>query len=168
MIISIIVASTKNGVIGKDNQLPWKSLPQDMAFFVSKTTGHCILTGKKNYFSIPAPFRPLKNRTNILLTRDPHYVEVGTVIVDTLEKGIDFAKAQGETELFIIGGGIIFEMALQKNLVDRIYLTKVDTILEGDTFFHLPEIFKKKEKLLITQKKDDAHLYAFEIYQCDR
>lgn len=168
MIISIIVASTKNGVIGKDNQLPWKSLPQDMAFFVSKTTGHCILTGKKNYFSIPAPFRPLKNRTNILLTRDPHYIEEGTIIVDTLEKGIDFAKAQGETELFIIGGGIIFEMVLQKNLVDRIYLTQVDTILEGDTFFHLPPIFEQNKKLILSQSKDAAHLYPFEIYQYDR
>lgn len=165
MKISIIVAVAKNGVIGKNNALPWH-LPADMIFFKEKTTGHCILTGKKNYFSIPAKNRPLKNRTNLILTRDIHFTEPDCHIFHDIESAIDFAEKSGETELMIIGGAEIFRLALEKNLVDRIYVTEIQAEIEGDVFFEIPKTGWDK-KLLFKHFKDEKNPYNFEIYCLD-
>lgn len=133
--ISIIVAVANNNVIGKDNSLIW-SLPADMKFFKEKTTGHCIITGRKNYESIPEKFRPLPNRTNIVITRQKDYSAPGAIIVDSIEKAIEKAKETGDNEIFIIGGAEIYKQSL--HLVNRIYLTKIHHTFEGDTFF--PEL----------------------------
>ena len=74
MTVSLIVAIAKNNAIGKDNNLLWH-LPADMKFFKETTTGHCIITGRKNYESIPSKYRPLKDRTNIVVTRSLDYKE---------------------------------------------------------------------------------------------
>ena len=101
MIISIIVAIAKNNAIGKDNDLLWR-LPIDMKFFKDTTEGHCIITGRKNYFSIPKKYRPLQNRTNIIVTRDKNIEVEDTIISHSIDDAIKYAREQGETEVFII------------------------------------------------------------------
>lgn len=138
MITSLIVAVAENNAIGKDNNLLWH-LPADMKFFREKTMGHCVITGRKNYESIPEKFRPLPGRTNIVLTRDQQYPGEGIVLKSSLEEAIRYAQDKGEEELFIIGGGQIYKEAINKKLADRIYLTKVKVNPDADTFFHWQE-----------------------------
>ena len=106
MRISIIVAVASNGVIGRDNDLVWR-LRDDMKFFSDTTKGHAVLTGRRNYESIPERFRPLPNRANIVVTRNPNYEAPGADVVHSLEAGIECARALKVDELCIIGGGQI-------------------------------------------------------------
>lgn len=141
MNISIIVAVANNNVIGKDNTLIWH-LPADMKFFKEKTTGHCIITGRKNYESIPEKFRPLPNRTNIVITRNKNYSAPGAIVVDSIEKAIQKAKETSDNEIFIIGGAEIYKQSI--HLCDRIYLTQIHHTFEGDAFF--PELLNSQWK----------------------
>ena len=137
MKVSLIVAVAENGVIGKDNDLIWH-MPKDMRFFKETTTGHHVIMGRKNFESIPHKFRPLPNRTNIIVTRQSDYKAEGSIVVNSVEEALKVAKSNGENEAFIIGGGQIYKIALEKNLVDRIYLTRINGSFDGDTFF--PEL----------------------------
>lgn len=159
MTISAIAAVAENGVIGTKGDLPW-NLPDDMKFFQRTTLNHHIITGRKNYESIPARFRPLRDRVNIIVTRDNDYPAPGAVVVGSLEEGIELARRAGEKELFIIGGGQLFSEAFEKDLVERLYLTTVHGRPHGDVFF--PEI-GKKWKVVWSERheKDQRHAYAF-------
>lgn len=161
MTISLIVAAGLNNEIGKNNTLIWH-LPADMKFFKEKTTGHCIITGRKNYESIPLKFRPLPNRTNIVITRQANYDAPGAIVVDSLEAGINKAKTISDGEIFIIGGGDIFKQSL--HLVDTIYLTRIDHSFEADVFF--PEINWKewKEVSKVKGVRDEKNPYDFTFY----
>ena len=163
MKISAIVAVSENNVIGKDNRLIWR-LPADMKFFKDKTTGHCVITGRKNYESIPEKFRPLPDRKNIVVTRQKDYQAPGAIVVNTLDDAIAVAREQQETELFIIGGGEIYRQAI--SLCDIIYLTRIHANFEGDTFF--PELNSEDAitngwKLNWSEEHpaDEKHLYSF-------
>ena len=94
MILSIIVAVSENNVIGKDNTLIW-NLPADMKFFKEKTKGHAIITGRKNYESIPEKFRPLPERTNIVITRQADYKAPGAIVVESINAAIHYAQQHG-------------------------------------------------------------------------
>ena len=135
MKISIIVAASENQVIGKDNQLVW-NLPTDTNFFKTTTNGHHVIMGRKNYDSIPEKWRPLPNRTNIVVTRQIGLKFEGCTIANSIEKGLDIAKNNNEEEAFIIGGGQIYKQSM--DLVDKIYYTEVKAVVKGDTYF--PEI----------------------------
>ena len=137
MRVSLIVAVSENGVIGKDNDLIWH-LPKDMKFFKETTLGHHVIMGRKNFESIPHKYRPLPNRTNVVITRQSDYKAEGCLVVNSLEASLEISKINGDTEPFIIGGGQIYKIALEQNLVDRIYLTKIHHTFDGDTFF--PEL----------------------------
>jgi dihydrofolate reductase len=130
--ISLIVAAANNNVIGKDNSLIWH-LPNDMKFFKEKTTGHCIITGRKNYESIPEKFRPLPNRTNIVITRQQDYTAPRAIVVSSIEDAIDKANATNDEEIFIIGGAEIYKQTIA--IADKIYLTQIHHSFEGDAFF---------------------------------
>jgi len=132
MRISAIAAMSLDRVIGKDNQIPWH-LPADLNFFMRTTQGHHILMGRKNYLSIG---KPLPRRTNIVITRNPFFISSGCLIVHSLEEGLALAQARGETEAFVIGGGEIYQLAM--DYLDRVYLTTIDLHVDGDVFF--PEI----------------------------
>ena len=166
MITSLIVAIAENNVIGKDNDLIWH-LPNDMKFFKEKTLTHHIVTGRKNYISIPEKFRPLANRTNIVLTRQSDFNEEGCVVLHSLENAIKYAQENNESELFIIGGGQIYKEALEKKLIDRMYITHVNHSFDGDTFF--PEI--NSDEWVRTSETsnttDDRHdyPYSFVVYE---
>ena len=94
MIISAIVAVSSNGVIGKDNQIPWY-LPEDLKYFKKVTLGHPVIMGRKSFLSIG---RPLPKRTNIIITRDPFFVVSGCLVVNTIEEGLEWAMKSGDEE----------------------------------------------------------------------
>lgn len=132
MIISLIVAIGKHNQIGLDNGLLW-SLKDDMKNFKNKTSGHCILMGRKTFESIG---RPLPNRTNIIISKTMSSDNEKLFIFKDIKEGIEFAKQKGENELFIIGGSEIYNYFLQNKLVDKIYLTQVDYDGEADAFLY--------------------------------
>ena len=127
MKVSLIVAVAENGVIGKDNDLIW-NLPKDMRFFKETTWGHHVIMGRKNFESIPERYRPLTNRTNIVITRQNNYKAEGCVVVNSLEAALEVAQYNSDNEPFIIGGGQIYKLALEGNLVDKIYFTEVHNL----------------------------------------
>lgn len=166
MLFSIIVAVAENGVIGKDNKLIW-SLPADMKFFKEKTTGHVIITGRKNYESIPDKFRPLPNRTNVVITRQKNYHAPGAVVVGSLEEALTYATTNSpKDEVFIIGGAEIFKQALP--VCKRVYLTWVHELFEGDVFFD--PLSENEWKLASSTKNptDDKHKYPFTFETWER
>ena len=129
MIVSAIVATAKNNVIGKDNQIPWY-LPADLSYFKKTTLEHHLIMGRNCFRSIG---RPLPKRTNIVVTRDLFFTAEGVLVAHSLEEALGMAFDGAEEEVFIIGGGEIYlETA---DLWDKIYLTEVDLEVEGDIFF---------------------------------
>lgn len=163
--ISIIVAVAENNAIGKNNQLLWH-LPADMKIFREKTTGHCVITGRKNYESIPERFRPLPNRTNIVITRQHNYSAPGAIVVSTLNDAIEKAKATGDEEIFIIGGGEIYAQSLA--IADKIYLTKVHHSFDADTFF--PQLNMDEWEIISSSQfpADEKNIYAFSFIELRR
>lgn len=123
------MAIAEGNVIGNNNALLWH-LPADLKFFKETTSGHHILMGRKTYESIG---KPLPNRVNIVLTRDTSFKKEGIVTVHSLDEAIVYAIKGKEEELFIIGGGEIYKSSMA--IADSIYLTKIDEVFEGDTFF---------------------------------
>ncbi|AAU38465.1 type 3 dihydrofolate reductase [[Mannheimia] succiniciproducens] len=126
MTLSLIVAATKNHVIGKDNQMPWH-LPADLKWFKENTLGKPVIMGRKTFESIG---RPLPKRVNIVLSRHPFEHE-GVIWKESLESAVDFLK--DSAEIMLIGGGQLFEQYLSQ--ADKLYFTEIQTELEGDTFF---------------------------------
>lgn len=175
MTISIIAAVSENYVIGRDNRLIWR-LPADMQYFINITEGHCVLMGRKNFLSIPEQFRPLKNRINIVVTRQNDLLQKNppeaknlanpVFFVNSIDSGIELARARGEKELFIIGGGEIYNQTIDKK-ADKLYITWVHNTFDGSTFF--PEINFKlwKETSRKDCKPDEKHnfAYSFCIYE---
>src|SRR6202008_876901 len=148
--ISLIVAVSENGVIGRNNALIWH-LPADMKFFKEKTMGHCVISGRKNYESIPEKFRPLPGRTNIVITRNKDYAAPGAIVVNSLEAAIEKAKSTGDQEIFIIGGAEIFKQSMR--YADRIYYTLIHHSFEGDVFFGFPDkgIWKEQNRTQVIE-----------------
>src|SRR3989338_7621685 len=136
--ISMIVAMDEKRGIGKDNSLMWK-IPGELARFKQITMGHPIIMGRKTFESIG---RVLPGRKNIIITRDGNYKVAGAEVVNSLEEALIQAKSGNTDEIFIIGGGQIFEQAL--SLTDRLYLTLVKGDFKADTFFPDYSDFKKE------------------------
>ena len=138
-IISMIaVISEKTRALGIKNALLWK-IDGDLPRFKKLTTGHPIIMGRKTYESIG---RPLPNRTNIVITRNPDFKPDGVVVVSSTEKALEIARKTGTDEIFVIGGGEIYKQALP--FVDRLYLTIVHDEPKADTFFPDYSEFKKE------------------------
>jgi dihydrofolate reductase len=127
MKLSLIVAYARNGVIGRDNALPWR-LPEDLAFFKRTTTGHPVIMGRKTWDSIG---RPLPNRRNIVITRDGVWHADGTLRAASLDEAM--ALCADAAEAFVIGGGQIYAAALP--LADAVVATEIDRDVDGDAHF---------------------------------
>ncbi|MDO8593858.1 MAG: dihydrofolate reductase [bacterium] len=141
--ITIIAAIGKNRELGKSGQLLWH-LPDDMKRFKELTMGHPVIMGRKTWESLPEKYRPLPNRTNIVVTRQADYKAKSATIADSLESArAAAARAEGANEIFIIGGGELYREALP--IADRLYLTLVDDTPLADTFF--PE-YEKEFKII--------------------
>ncbi len=159
----IIVATDRNGGIGKDNDLLWH-LPADMQFFKSKTSGHIVIMGRKNYESIPEKFRPLPNRTNIVLTRNPDYEAPGCAVFHSLEACMEsLAQEKLRKDIYIIGGGEIYRKALQLGVVDEMYITHVDHVFDADTFFPETDPEEWTSEEILRHPADEKNPYPFTI-----
>ena len=166
MKVSLIVAVSENGVIGKDNDLIWH-LPKDMHFFKETTMGHHVIMGRKNFESIPHKYSPLPNRTNVIITRQADYITEGCIVVNSVEAALEIAKQNRDIEPFVIGGGQIYKLALEANLVDKIYLTKIHHTFEGDTFF--PDLSADwKETKRSDHKADEKHAHNYSFFTFEK
>ena len=141
--VSIVVATAENNVIGKENQLIWH-LPADLKHFKQLTMGHPILMGRKTFESIG---KPLPGRTSFVITRQEDYKAEGCIVVHSVKAAIELAKQLDDT-VCVIGGAEIYRQALP--MVDTIELTKIHHTFDGDTFF--PEI--KEEDWKVVAKED--------------
>jgi len=164
--VNLVVAVADNGVIGKDNQLVWH-LRDDMKFFKELTTGHIILTGRKNYESIPDKFRPLPNRVNCILTRNVNYEAPGAFVYADFQSWLS-AFENDEHDLFVIGGGEIYRYVIDHDLVDVMYITYVNAKPEGDTFFPNFESKYWDAEVLESYSKDERNEYDFVITKFTR
>lgn len=158
--ISIIVAIAKNYAIGKNNELLWH-ISEDLKRFKRLTTGHQVIMGKRTYESLPV--RPLKNRTNIVITDNPGEVFDGCITVYSIDEALAYCNEKEES--FIIGGGSVYRQFLP--LANKLYLTWVDKEFEADTFF--PEIdfseWKLSEKEEHFSESPNDFSYTFLIYE---
>ena len=163
MTISAIVAVSENNAIGKDNQLPWH-LPEDLKFFKRTTMGKPVLMGRKTYDSLG---RPLPGRLNIVLSRGNVALPEGVLLYHSLEEGIDKLKESDSDEVFIIGGGQIFEESME--LIDRLYITEVHTTIEDANAF-FPDVDHSHWKLVWEEKHeaDEKHQYAYTFRKYER
>lgn len=161
----MIAALTRNRVIGRNNDLPWH-LPDDMKYFMQTTKGHHVIMGRKNYDSIPEKFRPLPNRTNLVVTRQANLRLPNCTVVNSLESAVEAARMAGEAELFIIGGAAMYQMGMP--LAQRLYLTEIDTELPGDTQFPAFDKSKWREVSRKHHPADDRHAYPFDFVIYER
>lgn len=143
--ISLIAALGHNNVIGKDNGLLWH-LPDDLKRFRTLTKGHPVIMGRKTWESLPENVQPLPGRTNIVITRDVTYEAPGATIAHSFSEAFDVAKeTEGAEEIFVIGGGEIYRIALP--FATRLYLTLVDDPTPGTvTFPDYTEFTKETER----------------------
>ena len=164
MILSAIVAIAQNNAIGKDNQLPWH-LPDDLRFFKKTTMGKPVLMGRKTFESLG---KPLPGRLNIVVSHQENLqLPEGVLLYNNLEKALKRLEEEPVDEAFIIGGGKIFEETM--NDLDRLYVTKVNTVVEEATAF-FPEIDHTHWKLVWEEHHpaDEKHRYAFTFQQLER
>ena len=161
MIVSLVVAVSTNNIIGKDNKLLW-SLPNDMRHFKNVTWGLPVVMGRKTFESFK---RPLPGRKNIILSNQKGLKVDGAVVVSSMSDVELLVKEMDVKELMVIGGGEIYRMYFPR--ANKIYLTRVDTVIEGDTTF--PVIDEKNWKLVskIDNKADEKHAfdYSYELWE---
>jgi dihydrofolate reductase len=132
--LNLIVARARNGVIGRDGDLPWR-LSDDLKHFKTTTKACPVIMGRKTWQSLPR--QPLPGRDNIVLSRDGQFAAPGarvfTAIAPAIETGKALAQAAGKADAFVVGGSAVYAAAMP--FADRLYITEVDTELAGDTLF---------------------------------
>lgn len=162
--VSLIVAATRNQVIGRDNQMPWH-LPADLRYFKQRTLGKPIIMGRKTWESLG---RPLPGRLNIVITQQADAAfegaEVFTDLQSAIQRGQEWASEQGVAEVMVIGGGQLYQQALA--LTQRVYLTRIDLELEGDTFFPVLDAQQWQQTEAQAHPAQDREPgYTFEVWQ---
>ena len=129
--VTLIVARARNGVIGRDNAMPWR-IAGEQAFFKRVTMGHPIIMGRKTWESIG---RPLPGRRSLVVSRNPDYAAAGAEVVPSLEAAL--ARCEGLPEAFVIGGAQLYRAALPR--ADRLIITEIDADFDGDAFMDAPD-----------------------------
>lgn len=160
--ISLLFAMDRNQVIGANNDLPWH-LPNDLKFFKEKTTGRTIIMGRKTFDSIG---RALPNRRNIVLSKSDIELPIGVELIQDINSILTMDKKNPEEELFIIGGGGIFEQILP--FADRMYITLIEEEFNGDVFFPDFSLEMWKETSRVKGIKDEKNPYDYYFIQYDR
>ena len=161
MTISLVVAASENNAIGKNNQLLWH-LPNDLRFFKNITWGMPVIMGRKTYESFN---KLLPGRFNIVITRQADWKAEGVIVAKDLQSALQKASETNCNEVFVIGGGEIYKWAI--DIADKIYITRVNSNFDADTFF--PAIDESKWKL--TSNKDfdtdekHAYAYSFQVWE---
>ena len=159
---ALIVAMDNERGIGKNNDLMWH-LPADMKFFKETTSGHIVVTGRKNYDSIPERFRPLPNRENAVLTRNSDYEALGALVFASLDECLKYYENETERTVFIIGGGQIYKEAMDSGVVDELFITHVNHVYGADTFFPVFDETEWKAEIVFEQEKDEKHAVSFVV-----
>jgi dihydrofolate reductase len=174
MTINLIVATTENGVIGKDGDMPW-SMPADLKHFKHITTlgeSNVVIMGRKTYDSIG---RSLPGRTNYVITRNRNKEETNYInaeVFNTIKEALNHAQGleyflKLEIDVHIIGGASIYEQIIKIDKVDMIHHTLIHTELEGDTFFHIPEVWVVKSEKRYLANENNAYDYTFRVLKRD-
>lgn len=163
--LSLIVALADNNVIGINNQLPWH-LPADLKHFKAVTGGKAIIMGRKTWQSLG---RPLPNRLNLVISRQQDFIaegaEVYTSLAEAMERANSWAIAQQVSEIMLIGGAQLYSDALAKDLVSKLYLTRVHLSPVGDAWF--PQFAESDwQKIASTDfaAEDDKPAYTIECW----
>jgi dihydrofolate reductase len=159
MILTLIAALSENRVIGRDGDLPWR-LPADLKRFKRITSGHTVIMGRKTFETLEAP---LPDRRSIVVTRRTDFQPEGVEIAHDLDAAL--ALAEGEEEVFVLGGGEIYALALPR--ADRMELTIVHDEFDGDTFF---PAFDESNWRLVNEERHEpderhAHSFTFRTYE---
>ena len=144
--VSLIVAKSKNNVIGNKGKLPW-NISEDLKRFKELTTDNVVIMGRKTYESLPKKSKPLPNRINIIISRDENYTVPNCLVFNDIKTAI--RKAGTNKEVFIIGGGEIYKEGLK--YADKLYITEVENDVEGDTYF--PNLNENWVEVKCEQKK---------------
>ena len=160
MHISIVVAMDDNRLIGKDNKLPWH-LPADLAYFKKITTGKSILMGRKTYDSIG---RPLPNRRNIVITRNPETLISGCEVVHSIDEALSIT--QNEAEVMVIGGASLCQQLLP--VVTRLYITKIEGEFDGDVYFPNYDKADWYEVKRESHQSDEFNKYVYHFIVLER
>ena len=160
MTVSLVVAASINNVIGSDGGLPWH-LPDDLRHFKRLTTGKPVVMGRRTFESIG---RPLPDRRNIVMTSNPDYAATGCEVVSSVSEVLDLVG--DADEVMIIGGGQMYRDFLEH--ADRIYLTRVQAYVAGDTRF--PKIDEAAWRVVSSEHHavDEKHDYAFDMMVFER
>ena len=169
--VSIVAAVSRNGVIGVGGGLPWR-IPADLRRFRALTLGHSVVMGRRTFDSIG---KALEGRRNIVVTRNASFRPAGAEVANSLESALALAsagggKGQGD-EIFIIGGGEIYGLAMKLGIVDRMHITEVDIAVEGgDAFFPrfvVKDQWEEKSREIATPLRDDtgSHQVDFVVYE---
>ncbi len=161
MSISMIWAMAENGVIGKDNDMPWH-LPLDFAYFKEQTLGKRMLMGRKTWESLGG--KPLKGRTSIVITRDAGFQAEGAQVIHTLEEAL--AEGRKDDELMIIGGAEIYGMMLP--YADKLLVTRIYEDFEGETKFPDVRWEKWKEVSSVQGIRNEQNPYDYRFYVYER
>jgi len=155
--ISLILAIDKNNLIGNKGRLPWH-IPEDLAYFKKITTGHTVVMGRKTFESIG---KALPERRNIIITRKKNFIAEGCIITHSVKEVLDLTKNE---EAFVIGGGEIYKLFLP--YAKKLYITKIDSEFEGDTYF---PSFNEKEWQLVSKENSKNNNkpfdYTFLVYE---
>lgn len=159
MKLGLIYARARNGVIGKDGALPWH-LPEDMAHFKRLTMGCPVIMGRRTWDSIPARFRPLPGRTNIVVTRQAYWNAPGALRAASLDEAIALCAAQPRA--WVIGGAQLYAQALA--LADTVEVTEIDTDFKGDAF--APELGAQwEETTRESHASENGLAFSFATYR---
>ncbi len=158
--IILIAAVARNGVIGRDNALPWK-LKADLRHFKSVTMGHPILMGRKTWESLG---RPLPGRRNLVVTRNPDFIAAGGEVFPDLDAAL--TTVSGVDKIFVIGGGELYRLTLPK--ADGLILTEIQAEIAGDTRFPTFSSTQFREINRETHTADDNNEYAYDFVTYER
>ena len=156
-IISLIVATAKNGVIGINNTLPWH-LPEDLKRFKALTMGHHIIMGRKTYESLG---RLLPGRTTVIITRNKSYKVEGAIIAHSLQDAVKYCG--NDDEVFLIGGAELYQEGLK--FVHRLYITEIQDEFAGDAFFPALDFNQWQETLREAHVSENGLVFAYITYQ---
>jgi dihydrofolate reductase len=159
-LVSLLVAATENGVIGRDNGMPWH-LPDDLKHFKALTLGKPVLMGRKTFDSIG---KPLPGRTNLVLTRVANWAVPGATAVPDLDAAL--REAGAAAELVVAGGAQVYALALPR--VSRIYLTRIHAVIEGDTWLPDLDLSAWHEAARELHPADARHAYAMSFITLER
>ncbi len=155
--LTLIVARARNGVIGKDNAMPWK-IPGEQAYFKRVTMGHPIIMGRKTWESIG---RPLPGRRSIVISRNSAYMAPGAEVVTSLDDALGLCD--GAPEAFVIGGAELYRLALAR--ADRLLITEIDHDFDGDTRFPAPDPAQWREAARDHHARTDERPFAVDFVE---